>query len=572
MEIISENPETPRKIRVIDGVCGIGKSTYSIELIKQLTNDASSFTKSSNKVIYVTPYIDECVKMGQFTTEKNKQGKYTPKRDEYFRLSYNLEKAIFKFRFNTNINSYKSASEAILELLKKNENLVITHSSFEKFNSEINQEINARNYHLIIDEAPTPVRSINLTKKLDIDSFNTLKSIKFLELTSGKYKHDEVIYTGDTNSITLERYKDLKSELLSGICFYTGEDKTKNSPNIIWTQLEETYTSPKTVSVLTYLYNGTVFSSYAELFNLSIDHYDMTIDKYVTSFKFKVYDYEILINSVIPSGTKTNIFNKKRTGKGDYLTSGWYTEKATSLKLKEEYGIGYKPNVKSKKDPEIKELKLKTNNFFKAPLKANSELKNINKNILKDYRNAGLIYGDYEVFIQNLENEIKDEKVSMNEKLWTVLKPFKRVLLEDQTSINEDRFLSYNMKAVNQYRNVKSLAYLVNVHPHVSLTSFLSANGVILNVDDFATSEMIQWIFRSRIRSGKKIQVFIASYRMRYLLNKWIHDFTTKTNLKTKHYKVSDDKTFFNDKFAIPWALLPKVTAIDRIRLSTKLN
>ena len=45
--------------------------------------------------------------------------------------------------------------------------------------------------------------------------------------------------------------------------------------------------------------------------------------------------------------------------------------------------------------------------------------------------------------------------------------------------------------------------------------------------DEYALSEMIQWIWRSAIRDGKEIWVYIPSRRMRELLKKWLLDLSS---------------------------------------------
>ena len=49
---------------------------------------------------------------------------------------------------------------------------------------------------------------------------------------------------------------------------------------------------------------------------------------------------------------------------------------------------------------------------------------------------------------------------------------------------------------------------------------FINQN-VEVNQELLAISDMLQWIFRSAIRDGKEINVYIPSPRMRELLNKW---------------------------------------------------
>ena len=47
--------------------------------------------------------------------------------------------------------------------------------------------------------------------------------------------------------------------------------------------------------------------------------------------------------------------------------------------------------------------------------------------------------------------------------------------------------------------------------------------GVSVEEEKYALSEMIQWIFRSAIRNGESIQIYIPSQRMRQLLIDWLN-------------------------------------------------
>ena len=46
--------------------------------------------------------------------------------------------------------------------------------------------------------------------------------------------------------------------------------------------------------------------------------------------------------------------------------------------------------------------------------------------------------------------------------------------------------------------------------------------GVNIDEDEWALSELIQWLFRSCIREQKDINIYIPSKRMRSLLIKWL--------------------------------------------------
>lgn len=58
-----------------------------------------------------------------------------------------------------------------------------------------------------------------------------------------------------------------------------------------------------------------------------------------------------------------------------------------------------------------------------------------------------------------------------------------------------------------------------------------------MNEDVFALSEMVQWIWRSAIREGNPINIYVPSARMRDLLTRWMNDeFENIVAIKTEPY------------------------------------
>lgn len=103
--------------------------------------------------------------------------------------------------------------------------------------------------------------------------------------------------------------------------------------------------------------------------------------------------------------------------------------------------------------------------------------------------------------------------------LWTTFKDYQTCLSgKGYTS----GFLSYNTRATNEYRNKNCLAYCTNVFFNPFMKNYFLAHGVEVKEDVYALSEMIQWIWRSAIRDGKEIWVYIPSRRMRTLLQDWL--------------------------------------------------
>ena len=122
----------------------------------------------------------------------------------------------------------------------------------------------------------------------------------------------------------------------------------------------------------------------------------------------------------------------------------------------------------------------------------------------------------------NLENYFRNKRKSKTkENLWTTFVDFKSQL----SSKGYGRaFISINMRASNKYRDRTSIAYPVNRYINTGVKNFFIKHDVQTDEDGFALSEMLQFIWRSAIRDGKEIWIYIPSVRMRSLLKQWINE------------------------------------------------
>lgn len=82
-------------------------------------------------------------------------------------------------------------------------------------------------------------------------------------------------------------------------------------------------------------------------------------------------------------------------------------------------------------------------------------------------------------------------------------------------------FVIHNQKATNDYANKTTLAYGLNLFMNSSIKSYFESRGIEVNEDLWALNEMLQWIFRSAIRNGEEIYIYVPSSRMRGLLLEW---------------------------------------------------
>lgn len=119
----------------------------------------------------------------------------------------------------------------------------------------------------------------------------------------------------------------------------------------------------------------------------------------------------------------------------------------------------------------------------------------------------------------NFFRHICNTKSSLN--LWTTFKDFKHLISGKGYAKG---FEANNCRATNKHRSKTCVAYLINKYLNSVIKQFFLDKNVEVDEDGYALSEMLQFIWRSAIRDGKEITVYIPSSRMRGLLKKWIED------------------------------------------------
>lgn len=133
--------------------------------------------------------------------------------------------------------------------------------------------------------------------------------------------------------------------------------------------------------------------------------------------------------------------------------------------------------------------------------------------------------------IKQLKNNILNffihkRKSKTVDNIWTTFKDYKKLLSGKGYGRG---FVPLNMRASNDYRNRSSIAYPVNRYINPCIKQFFSKHGVKVDEDAYALSEMLQFIWRSAIRDGKEIWIYVPSVRMRTLLEQWISDHSNQT-------------------------------------------
>ena len=122
---------------------------------------------------------------------------------------------------------------------------------------------------------------------------------------------------------------------------------------------------------------------------------------------------------------------------------------------------------------------------------------------------------------KNISNVIKNKtKCKIDDILWTVFKTYQKNVVCEKT--RDSNFISHNIRATNDYAEKFVCMYFVSRNYNPIIKRWFKSKNIEVNEDMFGLSEMIQWVFRSRIRKGENIVLYVPSNRMRRLFKNWL--------------------------------------------------
>ena len=168
----------------------------------------------------------------------------------------------------------------------------------------------------------------------------------------------------------------------------------------------------------------------------------------------------------------------------------------------------------------IDEHKLNMIGDSEAALSKTWYMRNEHNILIKQLKNNTLNFFNNKLIIYNEETGAW-EKAKSGDTIWTTFKKFKDKISGKGYAKG---YIPSNMRASNDYKDRTAVAYLVNKYLNPIIKNFFISNGIEVDEDGYALSEMLQFLWRSGIREGKHITVYIPSSRMRNLLIKWIEE------------------------------------------------
>lgn len=469
------NINESKKITVIDSIMGSGKTTYILEEIIK-------------KVLIKTPAeIQEMYDCGIFNEEELK--KYSTVTNRFLCVVPLLSECT---RYKDEIinaeifepDSQKgkgSKRDHLKQLLKQEKNIITTHALIKLIDEETIELLNALNYTLIIDEELSVIEIFDDISNKDLRDLHK----------NGYITKDEqgFLQWNPQDDDTEFRYDDIK-RLCNFNCLmeYT---TNKETDIILWNFPFKFFNIFKKTYICTYLWDGSIQKAYFDLHKIKYQHkmiHEKKLIDYNKNLEFETKKHlKSLINIYIGEANRIGDVPplSKRGRKSHPLSKSWY---------------------------------IKNFNEYEKDYLAEKEITKQGK----EYRTTNLI----KVMKNNLYNIYHNVfRGNVNSKMWTCYEGFnskwKRILQGDGY---KKCFVPCNSKGTNEYSDRYNLAYLIDFNNNPIITNFFQSRGITINENLYSLSALLQWIWRSRIRNGEQINLYIPSERMRNLLILWLNN------------------------------------------------
>ena len=362
-----------------------------------------------------------------------------------------------------NDNAQGTKTSSLESQLLLGNNIATTHSMYEKLVPLIRDGL-LDDYDIIIDEVPEVVKMVTSKSKTSIQEFYLDTGYMDVDATTGLVRP----------TMKWWHHRDDVSDTLSPKilnfaetgCLYLQEGKM-----FIWALPQSILNAGRSVTVMTYKSEGSMLLAYLRKIGLP---FEVSNDNQLEE-NFRARAAELITIEGIPALSKTN-FSYTAQVKG--MSSPSYATKiARSLKnLRERKLVGVDINnilLTSKKDA-----------WNKA---ANDN---------------------------NPNTADEDETPKKNSKPGFFTKG---------SRMKDVNWVANTTRGTNDYMHCSHLIYLYDQNINFIVARWLGDSSQAFK-DAYALTELIQWVWRSRVRRGEPITLYLPSLRMRKLFEAWLND------------------------------------------------
>lgn len=382
--------------------------------------------------------------------------------DNTSRLATNLKHVSFEFPTTEDSDT---KSDDLLAKLEIGANISCTHSLYLGMSEKHLDLIEKYGYIVIIDEE---VGVIDAFKKYSTDDLAYLSANGDIEIS------DE---DGMISWIGAELGKKAKYKQFYNLCKAKAVYATKRSDTMLVTQMPvELFTRAKRVIIMTYMFKGNVLDNFLKLKKVDVipftDVSPTVIDK--QSIR-DLIDLKPLDRKLLKLGMSVYAYSKMDK-KGFDLISNYIRSTGLSVGAKAKDTMYTFP-----KDVSPVEMKSGKRVAPRGFLTYKTDLVDDDGNVVLDS---------------------KGKPKTQDNFCW----------------------LHSGCRATNKYSYKWYLAHCYDRHPNLSVETYLYEYGSPIDKNVFALSEMLQWIWRSRIRNGEPIVLAIPNIRMHNLFLDWLNE------------------------------------------------
>lgn len=343
-----------------------------------------------------------------------------------------------------------------------------------------------KHFKWLVENDKNIVTTHSLIQKMDLDMLELLKSKDYVlmidecldVLSPYKISKDDVKIIFNEHLVTLDEngflvwneekkpYKGVYGDIkrlcsFKSLMGFKKDNSDELARILMWNFPVDFFKCFEESYIFTYLWDGSIQKSYFDIHGIQYKKYMLDKNKELIPHN-EALEYEKRRNVVdlinIYDGKFNNIGMK--IGKSNPLSKSWYEDKR-------------KKNLSI-----FNQIKKNTENYFRT---------------------------------------ITQTKSKHN--MYTVFKPYAKYIGGKGYSRG---LVSCNARGTNEFRDRKSLAYLINFFMQPDIKQFVEHYHIKFDEDLFALSALLQWIWRSQIRDGKPIDLYIPSERMRSLLKAWM--------------------------------------------------
>ncbi|PFM66239.1 hypothetical protein COJ48_04075 [Bacillus cereus] len=310
------------KIKVIDAICGAGKTSWAIQMINDAEKVNGFGETSDKKYIYVTPFLNEVERVSNST------------KADFFQPDATKGKG--------------SKIEHFKMLVELGKSIVTTHELFKRLDVETLEEVEQEGYVLIMDEVANVLEAINNISHKNIEYLLKWNVIEVDEIGKVTWLDDE--YGQDKD----DRFRDIKIIAENENLFILQEKA------FYWTMNIKAFESFDEVYILTYLFDGQVQKSYYDMHNVRYEKF--SVNKIEN--KYSIIPYDKMKEPRQEMYDLLNVYEDYQNGKSISKMNSNYDsrEKLTSRQRRNQLSSTW---FKNASEDDLKQLKNNANNYLR---------------------------------------------------------------------------------------------------------------------------------------------------------------------------------------------------------------